>query len=95
MGSPNYADMNDLFNFFDEFDGGSIYKYVSANPNAISDDTFFDNGQTFAMKVAGASTAIPSVRLPGSNHRRSTINSVTGLPVGTKLTSPDNDRDRY
>jgi secreted PhoX family phosphatase len=41
---------NNLY-FVDELNGGSIYKYVSANPNATNGDDYFSAGQTFAMKV--------------------------------------------
>jgi sugar lactone lactonase YvrE len=37
--------------FIDELNGGSIYKYVSANANATSGDSYFSSGQTFALKV--------------------------------------------
>jgi secreted PhoX family phosphatase len=37
--------------FVDELNGGSIYKYVSANPQATSGDDFFAAGQTFALRV--------------------------------------------
>jgi secreted PhoX family phosphatase len=37
--------------FIDELNGGSIYKYVSANPNATTGDDYFNKGQTFALKV--------------------------------------------
>src|SRR5262245_50458443 len=37
--------------FIDELNGGSIYKYVSANPNAASGDEYFAAGQTFALRV--------------------------------------------
>ena len=37
--------------FVDELNGGSIYKYVSANPNATTGDEYFSAGQTFALKV--------------------------------------------
>lgn len=43
---------NSLY-FVDEFNGGSIYKYVSAKPKATRGDAFFNKGQTFALKVAG------------------------------------------
>jgi secreted PhoX family phosphatase len=43
------------FYFVDELNGGSIYKYVSANPLASNGNDFFSAGQTFALKVgAGA-----------------------------------------
>lgn len=37
--------------FIDELNGGSIYKYVSANPDATTGDEFFAAGQTFALRV--------------------------------------------
>ena len=37
--------------FVDELNGGGIYKYVSANPNATTGDQYFDKGQTFVLKV--------------------------------------------
>ena len=43
--------------FIDELNGGSIYKYVSANPNATSGNDYFAAGQTFAAKVNGGSNA--------------------------------------
>jgi sugar lactone lactonase YvrE len=47
---------NSLY-FIDELNGGSIYKYVSANPNATNGDDYFAAGQTFAMLVNGGSNA--------------------------------------
>lgn len=41
--------------FIDELNGGSIYKYVSANPNASSGDDYFNKGQTFVLKVGAGS----------------------------------------
>ena len=43
--------------FIDELNGGSIYKYVSANANATTGDQYFDKGQTFVAKVNGGSNA--------------------------------------
>jgi hypothetical protein len=37
--------------FVDELNGGSLYKYVSANANAATGDQYFDKGQTFVLKV--------------------------------------------
>ncbi len=48
---------NNLY-FVDEFNGGAIYKYVSATPNNGS--TYFDAGQTFVLKV-GAGTVFEEV----------------------------------
>lgn len=44
-------DSNNSLYFVDELNGGSIYKYVSANPFATTGNDFFAAGQTFAMKV--------------------------------------------
>ncbi|MDP3334441.1 MAG: DUF839 domain-containing protein [Methylococcaceae bacterium] len=41
---------NNLY-FVDELNGGSIYKYTSANPFATNGNDFFSAGQTFALKV--------------------------------------------
>ena len=37
--------------------GGGIYKYVSANPNASNGDDYFAAGQTFVMLVNGGNNA--------------------------------------
>lgn len=44
-------DKNNNLYFIDELNGGGIYKYASANPNARNGDDFFAAGQTFAIKV--------------------------------------------
>jgi sugar lactone lactonase YvrE len=41
---------NNLY-FIDELNGGSVYKYVSANPNANNGNDYFAAGQTFVLKV--------------------------------------------
>ncbi len=41
---------NNLY-FVDELNGGSIYKYISANPDATRGDDFFAAGQTFVLRV--------------------------------------------
>lgn len=48
--------MKNLY-FIDELNGGSIYKYVSANPNATNGNDYFAAGQTFAAKVNGGGNA--------------------------------------
>ncbi len=50
-------DKNNSFYFIDEFNGGSIYKYVSAAPSASSGDSYFDKGQTFVLKANGGSNS--------------------------------------
>ena len=37
--------------FIDELNGGSIYKYVSANPDAEDGDDYFAAGQSFVLRV--------------------------------------------
>lgn len=44
-------DANKSMYFVDELNGGSVYKYVSANPNATNGNDYFAAGQTFALKV--------------------------------------------
>jgi secreted PhoX family phosphatase len=44
-------DANRAMYFVDELNGGSIYKYVSANPGATSGDDYFAAGQTFVLRV--------------------------------------------
>ncbi|MEW5770923.1 MAG: alkaline phosphatase PhoX [Pseudomonadota bacterium] len=44
-------DKHNNFYFVDELNGGAIYKYVSAKPNASNGDEFFNKGQTFVLKV--------------------------------------------
>lgn len=47
---------NNLF-FIDELNGGSIYKFTSANPFATNGNDFFSAGQTSALKVGGGSNS--------------------------------------
>jgi secreted PhoX family phosphatase len=44
-------DRGNALYFVDELNGGSLYKYVSANPNATNGNDYFAAGQTFALKV--------------------------------------------
>ncbi|HSC65733.1 MAG TPA: alkaline phosphatase PhoX [Caldimonas sp.] len=61
--------------FVDELNGGSIYKYTSANPNATSGNAFFAAGQSFVMRVGdgsafgatGAATWIPITTASGAS----------------------------
>ncbi|MBN9133509.1 MAG: DUF839 domain-containing protein [Nitrosospira multiformis] len=50
-------DKNNSLYFIDELNGGSIYKYVSANPTASNGNDYFAAGQTFAMAVNGGGNA--------------------------------------
>ena len=49
---------NNLY-FTDEFNGGSIYKYVPASPAATTGDEYFSAGQTFVLQVQGGDNANP------------------------------------
>ncbi|MEO6238665.1 MAG: alkaline phosphatase PhoX [Vicinamibacterales bacterium] len=44
-------DKNKALYFVDELNGGSVYKYVSLNPDAASGDEYFNAGQTFVLRV--------------------------------------------
>ncbi len=44
-------DRNNTLYFVDELNGGSIYKYVSTDPDATSGDDYFAAGQTFVLRV--------------------------------------------
>jgi uncharacterized protein len=48
--------MKNLY-FIDELNGGSIYKYTSANANATNGNDYFAAGQTFVAKVNGGTNA--------------------------------------
>lgn len=50
-------DKNNNLYFIDELNGGSIYKYVSANPNASNGNDYFAAGQTFVAAVNGGGNA--------------------------------------
>jgi secreted PhoX family phosphatase len=43
--------------FTDEFNGGSIYKYVSASPAATTGNEYFSAGQTFVLQVKEGDSA--------------------------------------
>jgi len=49
-------DKNNSLYFIDELNGGSIYKYTSANPNASNGDDYFAKGQSFVMRVGSGNT---------------------------------------
>ena len=54
---PLAFDKDNSLYFIDEVNGGGIYKYVSANPNASNGDDYFAAGQTFVMLVNGGNNA--------------------------------------
>ena len=49
-------DSANSFYFIDEFNGGSLYKYVSNNANATNGNDYFASGQTFVAKVGGGNS---------------------------------------
>lgn len=66
---------NNLY-FVDEFNGGSIYKYVSASPAATTGNEYFSNGRTFVLQINGgdnADTAGSFIWIP--------ITDATGGPI--------------
>lgn len=70
----------DLF-FIDELNGGSIYKYSSANPNASNGDDYFAAGQTFVAKVDGGSNANATGNLVWAPITNATGGALTGVSV--------------
>ena len=77
--------------FIDELNGGSIYKYVSANPNAATGDAYFDKGQTFVLKV-GAGGQFEGNNGPAITGAASwvAITSVTGTPTADTFSALSN-----
>ena len=97
-------DKNHTLYFIDELNGGSIYKYVSANPDATSGDDFFAAGQTFALRVGaggqfegnnGPAITGPAIWVPITNAVGGAIPGVsTVLADGTidgRVSADDND----
>jgi hypothetical protein len=62
--------------FIDELNGGSIFKYVSANPNATTGDGYFNKGQTFALKVG-----------PGGQFEGNNGPAITGAATWVDITT--------
>ena len=78
---------NSLY-FVDELNGGSLYKYVSANPLATNGNDFFNAGQTFALKV-GAGGQFEGNNGPAITGLSSweAITDAAGLPLASTLGS--------
>ncbi len=70
-------DKNNNLYFVDELNGGSIYKYTSANPLATNGNDFFNAGQTFALKVQAGG------QFEGTNTNAATL---TGLATWEAIT---------
>jgi secreted PhoX family phosphatase len=71
-------DRDNAMYFVDELNGGSIYKYVSKNPDATSGDDYFAAGQTFALKVGSGG------QFEGSNGP-----AITGAATWVAITNAD------
>jgi len=81
--------------FVDELNGGSIYKYVSTNPDATTGDEYFAAGQTFVLRV-GAGGKFEGTNAPAITGQGTwvAITDVTGGPiVGVSTTLPDGTID--
>lgn len=65
---------NNLY-FVDELNGGSVYKFVSNNPNATNGADYFASGQTFALKVGN-----------GGQFEGNTGGAITGLSTWQAIT---------
>ncbi len=65
---------NNLY-FVDELNGGSVYKFVSNNPNATNGADYFAAGQTFALKVGN-----------GGQFEGNTGGAITGLSSWQAIT---------
>jgi uncharacterized protein len=86
-----FDSFNNLY-FIDELNGGSLYRFSSADPNAANGDDFFDAGTVSVAKVAGggnfgatgavvweAITDAMAVVLPAYN---ASIDGVSGSIIG-------------
>lgn len=71
--------------FIDELNGGSIYKYVSANPNATNGNDYFAAGQTFVARVNGGSNA----NAVGSLQWEAITDAAGGALSGTSVLAAD------
>ena len=88
-------DRDNALYFIDELNGGAIYKYVSANPNADNGDDYFAAGQTFALRVGAGD------QFEGSNGPAITgagtwvpITNAVGAPLaGVSVVLPDGTID--
>jgi uncharacterized protein len=88
-------DKDNTLYFVDELNGGSIYKYVSVNPDATTGDEYFAAGQTFVLRV-GAGGQFEGNNGPAITGQGTwvAITDATGGPiVGISTTLPDGTID--
>ena len=81
--------------FVDELNGGAVYKFVSARPDADSGDEFFAQGQTFVLRV-GAGGQFEGNNGPAITGTASWIpitNAVGGPIPGISTVLPDGTID--
>src|SRR5262245_43025284 len=88
-------DQNNTFYFVDELNGGSIYKYVSANPDATTGNEFFAAGQTFALRVGagGQNEGNNGPAITGAATWVAITNATGGAIPGVSTVLPDGTID--
>jgi secreted PhoX family phosphatase len=77
--------------FIDELNGGSIYRYTSANPNATNGDDYFAAGKTSVLRVGtgfvfgatGAATWVDLTDANGAALAGAVLTASTTDPAGT------------
>ncbi|MEO8038991.1 MAG: alkaline phosphatase PhoX [Betaproteobacteria bacterium] len=81
-------DSQKSFYFVDELNGGSLYKYVSSNPNGTTGNEYFSAGQTFVLKV-GAGGQFEGNNGPAVTGAAtwSPITTATGEATGTTFSA--------
>jgi hypothetical protein len=87
---------NNLY-FVDELNGGTIYKYVSANPTATNGNDYFATGQTFALRVGAGGqfegTNTNAASLTGSLSWEAITNTTGGALAGSSVVLSDGTID--
>ena len=81
--------------FVDELNGGAIYKYVSANPNATSGNDYFAAGQTFALRVGagGQFEGTTGAPIVGAASWQAITNATGGAIAGVSTVLADSSID--
>jgi uncharacterized protein len=88
-------DGNNAMYFIDELNGGSIYKYVSMNPNAANGDEYFAAGQSFALRVGagGQNEGNNGPAITGTATWVAITDSIGGALPGVSTLLPDGTID--
>jgi secreted PhoX family phosphatase len=89
-----FDEHNTLY-FVDELNGGSIYKYVSVNPDAITGDEFFAAGQSFVLRVGagGQNENTNGPAITGAATWVAITNATGGSIPGVSTVLPDGTID--